>query len=680
MDARRVRIVAVVCASLLGSSVTAQASVWDKPVLDEITALQASDLTPYQWGLQTSGALAAHSAGLRGEGVTVAVLDSGVDGTHPDLAGQLLPGWYYKNGEKITFTDISAMNDTDGHGTHVSGLIAASDNGTGVTGMAPGAKILPVRVFEPDEVEGGEKFSFESAEGFAQALFDAADAGARVINLSLGETFETYDSEIGPSALCDAVTELRSQGVLTVVAAGNSGSRFDFFTLISGVNNPMSSPAACEDAVTVAALQPNGTLADFSSFDDTVDIAAAGDRVLSSVPSQRYLGDLTGFMEEAGTSMAAPQVAGAIAVLMGAYPSASVDEIEEMLYGAALDLGSSGPDSLYGHGMLNLAGALGLEGFNPVATPRPYIDGVKYTSSYKSAADAALLSWTPPVSGAAVTGMRIEAVNPDGTRLTKTYSSREVRGYIGGVGPGTVLRVVALTASGEESSYPYVIGYAAPEVGAVDIFDGTQELRDGSLYVHAMIDISAMVVDEYSAVYTAVMSRKDEDLFVPVMVEYDDLVGKTAIDVEFAALSDSYVFDDLYIGAIGLLFDPVGNVYSGNDVYADLDALHQLTLPSEVKRTKPKTKAKTVTVKITTGVTPQSAVNRCLMDGCAGKKVTFVVDGKKHTAKMTESLGYYSATVTVKLTKKQLKRKSLSVRASGPYGFTSKPDWKVLLR
>ena len=154
-----------------------------------------------QWDLATIQAPAAWAAST-GAGVTVAVVDSGVDAGHPDLAGQVLPGT-----DLVTGTS-GVSSDPNGHGTHVAGTIAAlTGNGVGVAGLAPDAKILPVRVL----AENGSGMMSAVATGITWA----ADQGAQVINMSLGATAQV-------TAVTNAIAYARSKGVVVVAAAGNS--------------------------------------------------------------------------------------------------------------------------------------------------------------------------------------------------------------------------------------------------------------------------------------------------------------------------------------------------------------------------------------------------------------------------------------------------------------------------
>jgi serine protease len=207
----------------------------------------ADPLRNLQWDLPRINAPTAWSQST-GTGVTVAVVDTGVDSTHPDLAGQVLPG-----GDFITGTEGQAI-DPNGHGTHVAGTIAAiAGNNVGVAGVAPDAKILPVRVLGAD---GGGYMSTA-----AQGVVYAAEHGADVINLSLSATTPT-------EAMTNAVAYARSKNVVVVAAAGNMRAQ----------GSPVSYPAANDGVIAVAATDSADKAAPFSNREATITytITASG--------------------------------------------------------------------------------------------------------------------------------------------------------------------------------------------------------------------------------------------------------------------------------------------------------------------------------------------------------------------------------------------------------------------
>ena len=266
-----------------------------------------------QWGIDAVKAAASWSV-TKGAGVTVAVVDTGVDARHEDLAGQVLTGVDLSGRTPVVGGGI----DPNGHGTHVAGIIAAADNGVGGVGVAPEAKILPVRVLDKD----GAGYASDVAEGIIYAV----DHGALVINLSLGGPI--------PSSAQEAAIEYAVQkGVTVLAAAGNSGP-----------GAAPEYPAALPGVIAVAATTPEDQAASFSTRGAYVDIAAPGTMILSSLPGDDYA-------YESGTSMATPFAAGVAALVRAVDLSRQVDMLG-LLTGTAQDIDAAGVDTATGAGLV----------------------------------------------------------------------------------------------------------------------------------------------------------------------------------------------------------------------------------------------------------------------------------------------------------------------------------------
>ncbi|MBS0555671.1 MAG: S8 family serine peptidase, partial [Proteobacteria bacterium] len=279
-------------------------------------ALAVSD--PYygsEWHVPKIGADTAWDLSS-GAGVTIAILDSGVDGTHPDLAGRLVPGWNF-------YDNNSNTADVNGHGTQVAGTAAAeSNNGVGVAGVAGGARIMPVRV--------ASSTGSGSLTAIASGLTWAADQGARVANLS-------FYGVSSSSAILSAAQYMKNKGGLVTVSAGNYGTEAPF--------------PATDAMIIVSATDSNDVKTSWSSYGAYVDLAAPGAGIYTTTNGG-------GYGAVSGTSFSAPITAGVVALMMAANPGLGAATIEKLLFSSATDLGTVGFDTYYGYGRVNAAAAV----------------------------------------------------------------------------------------------------------------------------------------------------------------------------------------------------------------------------------------------------------------------------------------------------------------------------------
>jgi thermitase len=286
-------------------------------------------LRSQQWGLDMIHADEAHVA-TTGAGATVAVVDTGINAAHPDLAGRALPGWDFVDGD-------ATPQDGNGHGTHVSGIIAAdAGNGIGVDSVAPGASILPVRVL--DNSGSG------SDAAVAQGIDWATDHGADVINLSLGGSLPLSGLGVADE-MTAAVQRAVDHGVVVVAAAGNDGLPFC-------ENDSLAGKVLC-----VGAVDKRGNRSFYSSFGMGLSLVAPGG---SDMPGtdEDILSTWNdgGYQSLAGTSQATPHVSGVAALLvsLGVRGQAAVQRI----LATATDLGTPGPDVQFGAGLVNAQAAV----------------------------------------------------------------------------------------------------------------------------------------------------------------------------------------------------------------------------------------------------------------------------------------------------------------------------------
>ena len=284
-----------------------------------------------QWSLDRIGAEAAWRVG-DGSGVTVAVIDSGVDLHHEDLAAQLVPGHDFVDGD-------DDPQDAYGHGTHVAGIVAAvAGNGKGIAGVAPGAEVMPIRVL--DEHGSG------SVENVVAGIRWATAHGAKVINLSLGEDTQAL---LGPS-FSSALREAWAAGAIPVVAAGNE------ILASSGFSD--------EPAMVVTATTRDDTKPTYSSGVGQAQwgIAAPGGELPNlgadgAILSTYWTGAAPNeYAYLAGTSQAAPQVSGALAILLSTGRFTPTQAVQRLLH-TAKDIGAPGRDTTFGAGRLDLAAA-----------------------------------------------------------------------------------------------------------------------------------------------------------------------------------------------------------------------------------------------------------------------------------------------------------------------------------
>ncbi|KOX09534.1 type VII secretion-associated serine protease mycosin [Micromonospora profundi] len=273
-----------------------------------------------------------------GRGVTVAVVDSGVDGSHPDLVGQVL------RGVDLVGPAGGAGPDPVGHGTTVAGLIAGrKDDKRGVVGLAPDARILPVRVLDEDN-------RYDDALIVAKGVRWAVDNGARVINLSLGGSGDS-------PALAAALDYAFARDVVVVACTGN---------LATSTNSKVWYPAREPGVIAVAGLD--------GGSDNLWSGSITGRATVLTAPATGLVGARppTGYWRVQGTSFAAPLVAATAALVRSRYPQMPAGEVVNRLLATARDLGPTGRDDRFGYGVVDPVAALTAE--VPPVTANPLDD------------------------------------------------------------------------------------------------------------------------------------------------------------------------------------------------------------------------------------------------------------------------------------------------------------------
>jgi subtilisin family serine protease len=251
-----------------------------------------------------------------GAGVVVAILDSGVNGSHPDLSAQMVPGWNSVSGNADTA-------DINGHGTAVAGTVAAAtNNAAGVASVAWGAKLMPVRITN-------DSTGYAYWSNVASGLSWAADHGAKVANISYAVS--------GSSTVSSAAQYFQGRGGVTVVSAGNDGTNPGY------ADNPYM--------VTVSATDSSDAKASWSNYGPFVDVAAPGVSIATTTNSG-------GYGNWSGTSFSSPVAAGVVALIMNANPSLSPAQAVQVLEDSADKPSGLDFDPNYGHGRVNAAGAV----------------------------------------------------------------------------------------------------------------------------------------------------------------------------------------------------------------------------------------------------------------------------------------------------------------------------------
>lgn len=308
------------------------------------------------WHIGKIGAPTAWDS-TQGAGVTIAILDTGINVAHPDLKDRLVPGYnvYDKN------TDVS---DLCGHGTAVAGTAAATtNNAMGVAGVAGAARIMPIRIAYKDSTGGCPAYFSTIASGITYA----ADNGARIANVS-------YVGIAGSSAVKSASRYMKSKGGLVFISAGN--------------NNRDEGVTPDDAFIIVSSTDSYDKKSSFSSWGSFVSLSAPGSGIWTT-------NNALGYSAWSGTSFSSPVSAGVAALMMSARPDLSAEQIESLLFSTSVDLGTAGRDPVFGYGRVNAGAA--------VSAARAYAVTVDST--------APLASITAPLGSSTVTGLVPVSVN-----------------------------------------------------------------------------------------------------------------------------------------------------------------------------------------------------------------------------------------------------------------------------
>jgi subtilisin family serine protease len=328
-----------------------------------------------EWWFDSWQVSALWAAGARGQGITIAEIDTGVNAALPELAANILPGYDFGNPALNGQTDDEI--DQFGHGTAMASLMVAHPGTAGITGLAPDAKILPIAV----PLDGTTYAVSSKSDDVNEAITYAADHGAKIISLSLGGARTKDDGGLPcPAGEQDAITHAIEKGAVVVAASGNGGR-------LNGSgpqpDSQVEDPAVCLGVVSVGAVDKNDQVPNFSSRHKFLTITAPGVLIptLSRVPGIAYKGG--------GTSQATAITSAALALIWSKYPTQTGRQIVARML-ATLDHSTTGHDSAYGYGIINLQRAITAAVPATAAASNPVFAPLDPFIARKTAADAPL--------------------------------------------------------------------------------------------------------------------------------------------------------------------------------------------------------------------------------------------------------------------------------------------------
>lgn len=280
----------------------------------------ADSVRDREWQLSDLDVAKVHQIS-QGRGVIIALIDTGVDAKHSDLTGAILPGYNTHHGPG---NDSTGRTDLDGHGTNMAGIIAGRGHGSGsgILGIAPAAKILPISA----PINGASSSTF-----MTEAVDFAIAHHAGVINMSFGT--------VGSDVMQDAIRKAQAADIVLVAAAGNRGESGEY-------------PGKYPEVLTVGAYERNHKIAPYSITGPQVDLTAPGDEIPTTGINS------TGYGIASGTSEATAVVSGAAALIRAKYPKLDAAEVVRRLTATADDAGTPGRDDTFGYGRLDILKAL----------------------------------------------------------------------------------------------------------------------------------------------------------------------------------------------------------------------------------------------------------------------------------------------------------------------------------
>lgn len=466
----RFRFVNVIAATVPASSVDALRADPRVARVEADLPIQALGELDNTWGVNRIGSGTVHAGGNRGTGIKVAVIDSGIDYTHPDLAANYAGGYDFVNND-------ADPRDDNGHGTHCAGTVAARADGVGVIGVAPEARIYALKVLDST---GSGSFS-----SIIAALQWCVDNKIQV-------TSNSYGSSGNPGTTVeDAFRKAEAAGIINVAAAGNNGTA-------AGTEDNVNYPARYASCVAVAASDSNNARATFSCTGPKIEVAAPGVGVNSTTMGG-------GYAAWSGTSMATPHVAGAVALALKA--GLAPADVRARLQATSLDLGTAGRDTWYGYGLVQAVGLSTVGNTAPTVTiSSPTANAsiasgatITFSGTANDTLDGDLssrLTWT--VNNTTYSGASFTAALPDGT-YTATASVTDAGGLTGSASVtftvANAAPVVTITAPTSGSTFA---------LGASVTFSGTAlDREDGTLTAGLVWTIGSTIIGRGGSFATA---------------------------------------------------------------------------------------------------------------------------------------------------------------------------------
>jgi thermitase len=454
-----------------------------------------------QWGLTKVEAAQAWELTTGSPNINIAILDTGVDSDHPDLANKII--------SNVKFSNSGTTGDVYGHGTHVAGIAAAmTNNGIGVAGLGYSSTIMNVKVLDDN---GMGAYSW-----IASGIVWAADNGAEIINLSLGAPYAS-------SVLEDALNYAWSKGVVVVAAAGNSGD-----------TTPMY-PAYYTNCIAAAATDANDAIAYFSNYGDWVDVAAPGVSIYSTLKNNSY-----GYMS--GTSMASPYVAGLAALVFTTVSDVNGDgrlndEVRSQIETTCDDIGVSG----IGHGRINAAQAVG-----SVPVPPGAITGQVTDAEHGSAISGAEVSDGIRTALTDAAGMyAIDDVPPGSYQVVASKEGYQTSSL--------TVSVLSETTAVANFSLSQIIVPGSITGSVTDAEDGSPivgaAVSDGARTVTTDASGKYTIVDVPSGSYEVTASKEGYESLASVVTV---ISGATSV-MNFALNQKSPMTDTMWVDSIGFV-------------------------------------------------------------------------------------------------------------------------------